>query len=173
MTLKLDRRLALAGLPALLAVPAFLRGAAAQTAPAPAAAPAAPQAPGFYRFKVGGFTVTTVHDGYFERPLQGFVRNAPLEDVQKVLAESFLPTDRFRIPFTVTFVETPSQLIVFVCQQQPSGWRRVSSRQFSQFFFEVLKAQIESEPGFVFAKESARELYVFNAFNLADSGHGL
>ena len=35
MTVKFDRRLALAGLPALLAVPAFLRGAAAQTARPP------------------------------------------------------------------------------------------------------------------------------------------
>src|SRR4051794_18211200 len=77
------RRLALAGLPALLAAPALIRGAAAQTAPAAPAAPAT-QAPGFYRFKVGGFTVTTVHDGFFQRPLQGFVRNAPLEEVQKV-----------------------------------------------------------------------------------------
>jgi glyoxylase-like metal-dependent hydrolase (beta-lactamase superfamily II) len=113
MTLRLDRRLALAGLPALLSVPTFLRGAAAQTAPAPAAAPAAPQAPGFYRFKVGGVTVTTVHDGYFARPVKDFVRNAPLEDVQKVLADSFMPTETIRIPFTVTFVEMPNQLVVF------------------------------------------------------------
>ncbi|MFC7474728.1 MBL fold metallo-hydrolase [Dankookia sp. GCM10030260] len=112
MTARMNRRLALAGLPALLAAPAVLRGAAAQTAPA-AAASAAPQAPGFYRFKVGGFTVTTVHDGFFERPVAGFVRNAPLVEVQKVLAESFLPTDTLRIPFTVTFVETPAGLVVF------------------------------------------------------------
>lgn len=111
MTPSLDRRLALAGLPSLLAAPALIRGAAAQTAAGPAAP--ATQAPGFYRFKVGGFTVTTVHDGFFQRPLQGFVRNAPLEEVQKVMAESFLPTDAIRIPFTVTFVETPRGLIAF------------------------------------------------------------
>jgi len=111
MTVKLDRRLALAGLPALLAAPALIRGAAAQTVPAAPAA--APQAPGFYRFKVGGFTVTTVHDGFFQRPVAGFVRNAPLEEVQKVLAESLLPTDTLRIPFTITFVETPAGLVVF------------------------------------------------------------
>jgi glyoxylase-like metal-dependent hydrolase (beta-lactamase superfamily II) len=111
MTQPIARRLALAGLPALLAAPALLRGAAAQTAPAPA--PATPQAPGFYRFKVGGFTVTTVHDGYFTRPVKDFIRNAPLEDVQKVLAESFMPTETIRIPFTVTFVQTPTKLVVF------------------------------------------------------------
>jgi glyoxylase-like metal-dependent hydrolase (beta-lactamase superfamily II) len=112
MTLPLARRLALAGVPALLAAPPLLRGlvptAQAQTAPAPTT-----QAPGFYRFKVGNFTVTTVHDGFFERPLENFVRNAPLADVQKILADSFLPTDRMRIPFTITFVETPTALVVF------------------------------------------------------------
>ncbi|MDO9708561.1 MBL fold metallo-hydrolase [Paracraurococcus lichenis] len=110
MTVSLNRRLALTGLSGLLAAPALPRGAAAQTAPA---APAATQAPGFYRFKVGGFTVTTVHDGFRDMPLQGFVRNAPLEEVQKVLAESFLSTTTYRIPFTVTFVETPRGLVVF------------------------------------------------------------
>jgi glyoxylase-like metal-dependent hydrolase (beta-lactamase superfamily II) len=106
-----SRRLALGGLAAGLAAPSLLRGAAAQTAPA-APSPAG-QAPGFYRFKVGGFTVTTVHDGFFERPLQGFVRNAPIEEVQKVLAESFLPTESIRIPFTVTFLDTGSRLVAF------------------------------------------------------------
>ncbi|TCZ66623.1 MBL fold metallo-hydrolase [Roseicella aquatilis] len=105
----LHRRLALAGLPGLLAAPGLIRGAAAQTAPLPAAA----QAPGFYRFRVGGFTVTTVHDGFRDMPLRGFVRNAPIEEVQKVLAESFLPTETYRIPFTVTFVDTGRQLIAF------------------------------------------------------------
>ena len=112
MTVSLDRRLALAGLPALLSVPAFLRGAAAQTAPAAAPA-AAPQAPGFYRFKVGSYTVTTVHDGFRDIPLAGFVRNAPIEEVKQVLAESFLTGDSFRIPFTVTFVDTGSALVAF------------------------------------------------------------
>jgi glyoxylase-like metal-dependent hydrolase (beta-lactamase superfamily II) len=107
MSHSVSRRLALAA-PAILALP-FLVG---QTGRALAQLPAT-QAPGFYRFKVGGFVVTTVHDGFAERSLEGFVRNAPLADVQKVLADSFLPTDKFRIPFTVTFVETPAALVVF------------------------------------------------------------
>lgn len=109
MTLQIHRRLALAGLPALLAAPALIRGATAQTVPATPAT----QAPGFYRFRVGGFTVTTVHDGFRDVPLQGFVRNAPLEEVKKVLAESFLTGDSFRIPFTVTVVDTGRQLVMF------------------------------------------------------------
>lgn len=95
-----------------LSAPALLRprDAAAQSA---TQAPAVAQAPGFYRFKVGSFTVTTVHDGFFRRPVQGFVRNAPLAEVQGVLREAFLPTDQLTIPLTVTFVDTGRQLIVF------------------------------------------------------------
>ncbi len=93
------------GLPALIGG----RGAAAQT---PAAAPA--QAPGFFRFKLGGFTVTMVHDGHRTLPsIDGFVANAPVEEVRKVLAESFLPAKGFAIPFTVTFVDTGRALVAF------------------------------------------------------------
>lgn len=115
MTQPLGRRHLLAGAAATLAAPALLAPRAAPAQPQqPAAAPVvAAQAPGFYRFKVGAFTVTMVHDGFRDAPLQGFVRNAPLEEVQKVLAESFLPTDKLRIPFTVTVVDTGRQLIVF------------------------------------------------------------
>ncbi|WP_424812877.1 MBL fold metallo-hydrolase [Roseococcus sp. YIM B11640] len=88
--------------------------AAAQQAAAPAAPPSsAAQAPGFYRFKVGGLTVTTVHDGFARRPVQGFVRNAPLEEVQAVLAQSFMPADTLTVPFTLTFVTTPQGIVVF------------------------------------------------------------
>ncbi|MBP0464973.1 MBL fold metallo-hydrolase [Roseomonas sp. PWR1] len=105
-----DRRtaLALAGA-SLIAVPALLRArpALAQAAEAPA------QAPGFYRFRVGGFTVTTVHDGFFARPLEGFVRNAPIAEVQEAARAAFLPTDRTVIPFTITFVQRGDTLAVF------------------------------------------------------------
>lgn len=102
-----DRRSLFAGSAAIAAAMA-LPAAAQQAAPA---APA--QAPGFHRFRVGRHVVTTVHDGVNRRPVEGFVRNAPLAEVQAVLAESFLPTDTLSIPFTVTFVETPQGLVVF------------------------------------------------------------
>jgi glyoxylase-like metal-dependent hydrolase (beta-lactamase superfamily II) len=93
---------------ALLASPAIMHHALAQPAPAPSV-----QTPGFHRFKVGSFTVTTVHDGFVARPLEGFVRNAPLAEVQGVLRDAFLPTDRMVIPYTVTFLDTGRDLIVF------------------------------------------------------------
>ena len=84
----------------------LIRPAAAQTAPAA-------QAPGFYRFKVGAWTITTVHDGFFSRPVEGFVRNAPLAEVQAVLGASFLNTASLPIPFTVTFAQKDATLVVF------------------------------------------------------------
>ncbi|HEY4249902.1 MAG TPA: MBL fold metallo-hydrolase [Roseomonas sp.] len=93
----------------------------AQTAAAPAAA--LPGSPGFFRFKVGNFTVTTVHDGSRPVPVQGFVRNAPIEEVQRVLAQSFLSGDQLRIPFTLTVVDTGRALVVFDTGNgtQPAG----------------------------------------------------
>lgn len=104
----LSRRLAMAAAGAALVLPAFARKPLAQGAAAPAA-----QAPGFYRFRVGGFTVTTVHDGFFARPLEGFVRNAPLEAVQAAARDAFVPTDRTVIPFTITFIQRGDTLAVF------------------------------------------------------------
>lgn len=110
----MDRRTLMLGAAALSA-PVLLRAtSAAAQAPAqpPSPAPLA-QAPGFFRTRLGGLTVTTLHDGSRAVPLQGFVRNAPLEEVQRVLAESFLPTDTLRISFTITAVETPRGIVLF------------------------------------------------------------
>ena len=103
-----NRRQVFAGSAAIAAAISLPIGADAQ----PAAAPAA-QAPGFYRFKLGNLTVTQVHDGVNRRPVDGFVRNAPLPEVQAALAEQMQPTDTLTIPFTITFVETPTGLVVF------------------------------------------------------------
>ena len=92
----------------LLASPFVARALYAQT-PALQASPV----PGFYRFKVGSFTVTTVHDGFFARPVEGTIVNAPLAEVQAALRDGFLPTDRLFIPITITFLETGRDLVVF------------------------------------------------------------
>jgi len=101
------RRIALAAPAVMIAA-----GALPAMAQAPAAAPAG-QAPGFYRFKVGGWTITTVHDGFFRRPLEGFVRNAPIAEVQGILAENFMATDTLAVPFTITFAQKDATLVVF------------------------------------------------------------
>jgi glyoxylase-like metal-dependent hydrolase (beta-lactamase superfamily II) len=124
----MNRRHIMLGAAGAVAAPALLGAAPAllRTAPALAqGAPAAPisQAPGFFRFRVGASTVTMLHDGSRAIPLAGFVRNAPLEAVQAVLAESFLPTDTLRIPFTLTCLETSRGITLFDTGNgpQPAG----------------------------------------------------
>lgn len=83
--------------------------AGAQQAPAPPPL----DNPGFHRFRVGGFTATTLFDGTARLGLDGFVRNAPPSEVQATLAESFLPTDHYTTPYTVTVVDTGRALVMF------------------------------------------------------------
>ncbi|MCR0985381.1 MBL fold metallo-hydrolase [Roseomonas populi] len=82
------------------------------TAPQPAAQPAAPGV-GFHRFRVGGFTATTVFDGTATLPLENFVLNAPVEAVREVLAESFLPRDRYVTPYTLTALQAGGRTVLF------------------------------------------------------------
>lgn len=90
--------------------------AAGMSLPLAGARAAAPQSgqqgPGFYRFKIGNYEVTAINDGTWYRKLEGdFVRNAEMADVQKALADAFLPTDRVPIPFTTLVVNTGQKLI--------------------------------------------------------------
>jgi glyoxylase-like metal-dependent hydrolase (beta-lactamase superfamily II) len=70
------------------------------------------QAPGFYRYKIGDFEVTAIHDGIIERPLEGIVKNAEIGDVRKALEAAALPSDKFRIMFTTIVVNTGSKLVL-------------------------------------------------------------
>ena len=117
----MHRRHAMLGAAFALAGPALLRAAPA-AAHTPAPAPLM-QAPGFFRFRLGGFTLTMLHDGSRAIPLANFVRNAPLEEVQRTLAESFLPTDSYRIPFTAPLVDTGRHLVLLDTGNggQPAG----------------------------------------------------
>ena len=97
---------------ASLATPALLSRAQAQ----PATAPAVPaQAPGFYRFKVGSFTATTVWDGFVPRtnPGTGWITNADQAAVEGALRDAMLSTTRIDNPYIVTFLETPAGLTMF------------------------------------------------------------
>ncbi|HEY8567277.1 MAG TPA: MBL fold metallo-hydrolase [Beijerinckiaceae bacterium] len=114
--MSLTRRTLLAAAPLAAAAPIGGSALAQSANPASTAAPpAAPtqQAPSFYRFKVGDFTVTAFHEGINNRPLDaGFVKNAPLEDVQKAAERAFLPKDRLPISFTTLLVNTGRNLVL-------------------------------------------------------------
>ena len=68
--------------------------------------PNARNAPGFFRQKIGNAQVVAVSDGVGRRPLvEGFVRNAPLAQVQAALAAQGLPTDSIDVPYTCFVLE--------------------------------------------------------------------
>ncbi|MBB3019587.1 glyoxylase-like metal-dependent hydrolase (beta-lactamase superfamily II) [Microvirga lupini] len=87
--------------------------ALAQTAPsAPASAQGSGsgQAPGFYRYKVGDIEVTAINDGFAQRPLEGFVRNAELSQVQQAMQEAFLPGNALPITFNTLVLNNGGRL---------------------------------------------------------------
>lgn len=62
-------------------------------------------APGFRKTQVGDIEVFALNDGVLRRPLgEEFVRNAPIEQVQALLARQQLPTSHVDIPFTPVLV---------------------------------------------------------------------
>jgi glyoxylase-like metal-dependent hydrolase (beta-lactamase superfamily II) len=97
------------GLLGTAALAALAPAVAAQQQPMPA--PAGTQAPGWYRFRLGEVTVTTISDGFARRGIDGLVLNAPAGEVRGVLADAFLPTGHYDGPYTVTFLDTGSLLI--------------------------------------------------------------
>jgi glyoxylase-like metal-dependent hydrolase (beta-lactamase superfamily II) len=97
---------------ALAAAP-IVGPALAQTAPsasAPAQGSAPRQAPGFYRYKVGDIEVTAINDGFAQRPLEGFVRNAEMSQVQQAMQEAFLPGNALPITFNTLVLNQGGRL---------------------------------------------------------------
>jgi len=113
MAMKTDRRgamkLGLAG-GAALAMPQVMARAAHAQAPMPEVVN-----PGFHRFSLGEFEVTSILDG--GRPGEGphpiFGENQSAEDMAALLEGNFLPSDRFVNSFTPTLVNTGSELVLF------------------------------------------------------------
>jgi glyoxylase-like metal-dependent hydrolase (beta-lactamase superfamily II) len=110
-----DRRTLLAGTTAMAAatmLPEF----------ASAAAPlATTQAPGFYRYKVGDIQVTAINDGFANRPLEGFIRNAELPAVQKAMTDAGLSSTTLQIPFTTLVVNDGRKLTLLDTGNGNSG----------------------------------------------------
>lgn len=108
--MSVSRRSLIAAGAATLAMPAL----PVLTTTARAAAPmTGAQVPGFYRWMVGTFEVTALHDGVARGPVEaGRIPNAPLDDVKKLLAANFMPTEQFTNHFTTLVVNTGSKLIL-------------------------------------------------------------
>jgi glyoxylase-like metal-dependent hydrolase (beta-lactamase superfamily II) len=109
----ITRRGALMGSGALVAgFSASASLALAQEAAKPAAAAAPAQAPGFYRYKVGDIEVIAVNDGYIERPVEGYVKNAPLAEVQQFIQSLNQPAGKVRVPYTAMVLRTGGKTVL-------------------------------------------------------------
>lgn len=109
-----SRRDVVAGAAALTAGAAFglplVGGAVAQTA-----------SPAFKSYKIGDITVTAINDGFAERPVEGFIKNAELADVQKALQDAGMPTDKFPISFTTLAIQNGDKLTLIDTGNGNSG----------------------------------------------------
>lgn len=85
------------------------------------AAPTSDQAPGFYRYKIGDLTVTAINDGFSNRSVEGFIKNAELADVQAALEQAFLPRDAFNVTFTSLAVQNGDNLTLIDTGNGDSG----------------------------------------------------
>jgi glyoxylase-like metal-dependent hydrolase (beta-lactamase superfamily II) len=75
--------------------------------------PAGKEAPGIYRYRIGGFEITALYDGIWYRPITDkFIRNAPFAEVEHALADAFMPADKLTTPFTTLIVNTGKKLVL-------------------------------------------------------------
>jgi glyoxylase-like metal-dependent hydrolase (beta-lactamase superfamily II) len=98
-----------------LAGSALAAGTVAVAGSAWAAAPlSGKQAPAFYRFRLGDFELTAIHDGVWHRPIDAtFVRGAAFADVQRAMADAYMPyPGKLSIPFTPLVVNTGAKLVL-------------------------------------------------------------
>ncbi len=106
-----NRRKTLAALGISLAAPALIRA----TPTLAKAEMKGPVRPTHFRFPLGEFEVTTIFDGAVQLPgpFPIFGENAEAEEVAKFAESHNLPSDKMEIGFTVTLVNTGSELILF------------------------------------------------------------
>ena len=108
--IELDRRRLLtgaAGLGAAALAPLWPTGA---TAAVPLAGA---QAPGFYRYKVGGFECTSINDGARSFPLPDkFVTNVPKEQALAAAQAAYMPAGMVTVPFNPQLINTGAKLVL-------------------------------------------------------------
>jgi glyoxylase-like metal-dependent hydrolase (beta-lactamase superfamily II) len=118
--MNLTRRTILAGT-ALAAAPIGGSAALAQTNSTPAPNADSRQAPGFYRYKVGDIEVTVINDGFARRPVEGFIKNAEIKDVQAALQDAFLPTDSLPLTFNTLVLNQGGKITLIDTGNGDSG----------------------------------------------------
>jgi glyoxylase-like metal-dependent hydrolase (beta-lactamase superfamily II) len=102
---------------------AALLGTAVATGAAHATAPmSGKQAPGFYRFKLGEYEVTILHDGARTFPLPDtFVTNTTKDQALAAAGDAFMPAGKVTVPFNPTLINTGSKLVLIDTGNGPSA----------------------------------------------------
>jgi glyoxylase-like metal-dependent hydrolase (beta-lactamase superfamily II) len=100
--------------------------------------PAGKQAPGYYRFKVGDYEMTLLHDGAFVRPSQGFVTNISQEQADATAAANYMPAGKVTVPFNPTLINTGSKLVLI-----DTGLGPVPNAPVGQLFANLKAAGVE------------------------------
>lgn len=111
--LAVSRRQLIAGTSALAAAPlAAALGSRSARAVAPMLGPSQPT---HYRFKLGGFEVTTLADAdaFIDGSWPLIGSNADQERVDQLMRDNLLPTNKYRPGFTPMLVNTGKELILF------------------------------------------------------------
>jgi glyoxylase-like metal-dependent hydrolase (beta-lactamase superfamily II) len=81
----------------------------------------AKQAPGFYRFKLGEYEITILHDGERTFPLPDtFVTNVPKDQALAAAADAFMPAGKVTVPFNPTLINTGTKLVLIDTGNGPS-----------------------------------------------------
>jgi glyoxylase-like metal-dependent hydrolase (beta-lactamase superfamily II) len=107
-SIRVSRRAALATGAAALAAPMFSMPSAQAAAPK-----SGKQVAGFYRFNIGDYEVTALHDGAVNREITAqLVPNVPLDDVIKTMQAQFIPTKPGSSSFNTMVINTGSKLVL-------------------------------------------------------------
>jgi glyoxylase-like metal-dependent hydrolase (beta-lactamase superfamily II) len=78
-----------------------------------AAPPAGKQAPAFYRYKIGTYELTAIHDGVWIRDIdRNFIKNASPPAIEKAMEDAKMAPGKLSIPFTTLVVNTGSKLVL-------------------------------------------------------------
>ena len=114
--MSVTRRQALIGATALAAGAPAVSEVLAQGAPVATMPPPSPvaagQAPGYYRYKIGDIEVIAVNDGYVERAVEGYVKNAPLPEVEQHMKAINQPSGKVRVPYTAMVLRTGGKTVL-------------------------------------------------------------
>jgi glyoxylase-like metal-dependent hydrolase (beta-lactamase superfamily II) len=89
---------------------------------------------GFHRFKLGGFEITTIHDGAIGSPplppvKKIFGTNAPDDEFKALAAANALSTEKHKISFTPVVINTGNEVIAFDAGN-PAGRSKIGAARY-------------------------------------------